>query len=169
MYQFLRHKYENIEVVFVSHTTTARRVTEEEFFKRISIGGTMMSSALELSKELIDKEYHPNSWNIYTLYCGDGDNWADDNIKAIRLLKELKKVNQLMVYTEINERAPESDEEDTVIDWHSPNFSAWENDMPDSMWTLCTQLLDDRFKKVILSNSSNIWPIFKKIFGAKGA
>jgi len=169
MYQFLRHKYENIEVVFISHTTTAKQVTEDEFFKRISVGGTMMSSALELSKELIDKEYHPNSWNIYTLYCGDGDNWVNDNIRAIELLKQLKEVNQLMVYTEIKERPEELDEEDMLIDWHSPNFSTWENEMPDSMWTLCTQLLDDRFKKVLLSNPSSIWPIFKKIFGAKNS
>jgi len=167
MYQFLRYRYEKIEVVFISHTTTAKRVTEDQFFKRISVGGTMMSSALELSKELIEKEYHPASWNIYTFYCGDGENWVDDNMKTIELLKELKQINQLMVYAEIKERPEEPDAEDTLIDWHSPSFSAWENDSPDSMWTLSTQLLDDKFKKVLLTNPNSIWPIFKKIFGAK--
>jgi len=167
MYQFLRYRYENVEVVFISHTTTAKEVTEDEFFKRISVGGTMMSSALELSQEIIEKRHHPNSWNIYTFYCGDGENWTDDNVKAIRLLKELKEINQLMVYAEIKERPPEPDAEDTLIDWHSPTFSTWTDDMPDSIWTLCTQFLDDRFKKVLLTNPDSLWPIFKKIFGAK--
>jgi len=72
-----------------------------------------------------------------------------------------------MVYAEIKERPPEPDAEDTLIDWHSPTFSTWTDDMPDSIWTLCTQFLDDRFKKVLLTNPDSLWPIFKKIFGAK--
>ena len=71
LYQFLRHKYERIEVVFISHTVHAKRVTEDEFFKRISVGGTMMSSALETEIEVISKEYHPDSWNIYTFYVNN--------------------------------------------------------------------------------------------------
>ena len=171
MYQFLRHKYENIEVVFISHTVNAKQVTEDEFFKRISIGGTMMSSALELTKETIDKQYHPESWNIYTFYCGDGENWIDDNAKTIQLFKILKKINQLMVYAEIKERPEEElDGDDTITNWHSPNFTAWqEENMHDSMWTLSTQLMDDKFKKVLISGPNQIWSAFKKIFGAKNS
>lgn len=166
MYQFLRHKYENLEVVFISHTTTAKRVTEDEFFKRISVGGTMMSSALELTKEIIEKEYHPNSWNLYTFYCGDGDNWIDDNPKTIEILKELKEMNQLIVYSEINEQmVQDPNANNASVDWHSPNFSAWGEDMPDSIWTLTTQLMDDKFKKVLLTSSHKIWDVFKTIFG----
>ena len=166
MYQFLRHKYENIEVVFISHTTTAKRVSEDEFFQRISIGGTLMSSALELERELIEKEYHPSSWNLYTFYCGDGENWFDDNAKSIALLRELKEINQLIVYSEISER-PVMDEEDTTIDWHSPQFDAWKEDLPDSMWTLIMQLIDDKFKRVLLTHPDKIWDAFKKVFGVK--
>ena len=167
MYQFLRHRYENIEVVFISHTTTAKRVSEDEFFKRISVGGTLMSSALELERDLIKKQYHPSSWNLYTFYCGDGENWFDDNTRAIALLQELKEINQLVVYSEINERPPDADEEDTVIDWHSPTFDAWKEDMPQSMWTLVMQLLDDKFKRILLTHPDKIWDAFKKVFGAK--
>jgi len=167
MYQFLRHRYENIEVVFISHTTTAKRVSEDEFFKRISVGGTLMSSALELERDLIKKQYHPSSWNLYTFYCGDGENWFDDNTRAIALLQELKEINQLVVYSEINERPPDADEEDTVIDWHSPTFDAWKEDLPHSMWTLVMQLLDDKFKRILLIHPDKIWDAFKKVFGAK--
>ena len=168
LYQFLRHKYERIEVVFISHTVHAKRVTEDEFFKRISVGGTMMSSALELETEIINKEYHPNSWNIYTFYAGDGENWGDDNEKAINLLNTLKETNQMLVYTEINNRRTHPEEESgNVPDWNNPLFAAWENENPDSIWTLCVPLMDNKFKRVLLTKATQIWSVFKKIFGAK--
>ena len=123
LYQFLRHKYERIEVVFLSHTVTAKRVTEDEFFKKISSGGTLMSSALDLELELIEKEYHPNTWNLYTFYCGDGENWAEDNIPTINALQALKKINQMIVYTEIDETRLHPEEESDGVDWHMPSLS----------------------------------------------
>jgi len=167
MYQFLRHKYDQIEVVFISHTTTAKVVAEDEFFKKISVGGTMVSSALELELDIIERQYHPSTWNIYTFYCGDGENWFDDNIKAIDLLRQLKEINQLVVYTEINEKAQTLDEEDTIVDWQNPTFAAWNEGMPDSLWTLITQLLDDKFKRILLRDTNSIWKAFKRVFGAK--
>jgi|TARA_Y100000034_G_scaffold87814_1_gene105330 hypothetical protein len=167
LYQFLRHKYDKIEVVFISHTVNAKRVAEDEFFKRISIGGTMMSSALEMEMEVINKEYHPDSWNIYTFYAGDGENWPDDNEKTINLLNSLKENNQMVVYAEINEKRVHPDEEEGVPDWSNPSFEAWKIGQPESIWTLCTPLMDNRFKRVLLTKASHIWPTFKKIFGAK--
>jgi len=167
LYQFLRHKYETIEVVFLSHTTTAKRVTEDEFFKKISAGGTLMSSGLDLEMELIEKEYHPSAWNVYTFYCGDGENWTDDNEYTIDLFHSLKKINQMVVYTEIDESRLHLDEEDNGVDWHMPNLAAWKEDIPDSIWNLCFQLIDDKFKRVLLTSADYIWPAFTKIFGAK--
>jgi len=166
LYQFLRHKYDTIEVVFISHTVNAKRVAENEFFQKISIGGTMMSSALELEEEIINKEYHPNSWNIYTFYCGDGENWQDDNKKTINLLKSLKETNQMVIYTEINEKRLHPEEEG-VLDWSMPNFSAWKEAEGDSIWTLSTPLIDKKFKRFLLTKPDQIWATFKQIFGAK--
>ena len=167
LYQFLRHKYDKIEVVFISHTVNAKRVTEDEFFQRISVGGTMMSSALEAETEIINKEYHPDSWNIYTFYAGDGENWPDDNKKAINLLNSLKDNNQMIVYAEINESRVHPDEEDDVPDWTNPVFEAWKKDQTDSIWTQCVPLVDNKFKRVLLTKATQIWPTFKKICGAK--
>jgi sporulation protein YhbH len=167
LYQFLRHKYNTIEVVFISHTTEAKRVTEDQFFQRTSVGGTMMSSALEKQLEIVEKEYHPNSWNIYTFYCGDGENWFDDNEKTLNLLRLLKEINQIIVYTEINETATHPDEEIEGVEWATPNFSVWREDMPDAIWTLCQQLVDSKFKRIFLTKADQIWPAFNKIFGAK--
>jgi len=168
LYQFLRHKYDTIEVVFISHTIHAKRVSEDEFFQRISTGGTMMSSALEVEMDIIKQEYHPNSWNIYTFYCGDGENWEDDNEKALNLLKSLKESNQMLIYTEINEKRVHPEEEgDDVPAWEGPTFTAWKETELNSIWTLCTPLIDNKFKRFLLTKPGQIWPTFKKIFGAK--
>jgi hypothetical protein len=167
LYQFLRHKYDKIEVVFISHTVNAKRVSEDEFFQRISVGGTMMSSALELELEIIDKEYHPDSWNIYTFYAGDGENWPDDNEKAINLLNVLKENNQMVIYTEINEKRVHPEEDGDVENWASPSFEAWKEEQADTIWTLCFPLINNTFKRVLLTKADQIWFTFKKIFGAK--
>jgi len=167
LYQFLRHKYDKIEVVFISHTITASRVSEDEFFQRITTGGTMMSSALEVTLDIIDKEYHPNSWNIYTFYAGDGENWQSDNNPAINLLSSLKEVNQMVVYTEISPNRTHPEEEEDVPNWTDPTFAAWKEEQPDSMWTMCTHLIDSKFKRLLLTKSDQIWTSFKDIFGIK--
>jgi sporulation protein YhbH len=45
MVRFLRTKYNNVQIVFVSHHTEAKEVTEEEFFHKGESGGTQVSSA----------------------------------------------------------------------------------------------------------------------------
>ena len=126
-----------------------------------------MSSALELEQSLIDKEYHPNSWNLYTFYCGDGENWTNDNERTIELFRYLKEINQMIVYTEIDETKIHPEEETNGADWHMPSLSAWKEDEPDSIWNLCYQLLDDKFKRAFITGPHRIWPTFNKIFGAK--
>src|SRR6266566_4632382 len=48
MVRFLRTKYNNVQIVFISHHTEAKEVTEEEFFHKGESGGTQVSSAYEL-------------------------------------------------------------------------------------------------------------------------
>jgi|TARA_R110000824_G_scaffold343346_1_gene529961 sporulation protein YhbH len=167
LYQFLRHKYDKIEVVFISHTVSANRVSEDEFFQRITTGGTMMSSALETELEIINKEYHPNSWNIYTFYAGDGENWQADNNPAMNLLSSLKEVNQMVVYTEISPNRTHPEEEGDSPTWAGPTFAAWREEQQDSMWTMCAPLMDTKFKRLLLTKSDQIWDSFKDIFGVR--
>ena len=44
-----------------------------------------MSSALEKCVDIVNKRYHPDSWNIYAFHCSDGDNWPTDNDRAVNL------------------------------------------------------------------------------------
>ena len=101
LYQFIRLKYSNVDVVFVAHTTTAKEVNENEFFHRGESGGTYISSGYEKALEIIEQRYNPASWNIYAFHCSDGDNWVEDNKKAIELAEKLCDVCNLFGYGEI--------------------------------------------------------------------
>ncbi|OGO80223.1 MAG: sporulation protein YhbH, partial [Clostridiales bacterium GWC2_40_7] len=101
LYQFVRLKYANVEVVFVAHTTEAKEVGETEFFHKGESGGTYISSGYEKALEIIEQRYNPESWNIYAFHCSDGDNWTEDNKKAIELAGKLCEVCNLFGYGEI--------------------------------------------------------------------
>ena len=162
LYQFLRYKYDNIEVVFISHSTEAKEVTEDDFFKKSNTGGTLMSTSLELEKEIINKRYHPSSWNIYTFYSGDGENWSYDDEKTIKLFSELKELNQMMCYAEIDPHARNQSE----LSYLSRNFNFNQSEAS-KMWTKLNSILGDNFKKVKLTKAEDIWPSFRKLFGGK--
>jgi len=169
LYQFLNHKYEKVDVVFVSHSTTANRVNEDDFFKVGTYGGTIISSALELEMEVVEKEYHPNSWNIYSFYCGDGENWSNDNEKCINLFKIIKDISQLTAYAEINEHYSNFAEEGTdpvMPDGYPwPTFSAWKNEEMDNLWSKLNPICDNKFKKVMIGQTDHIWKAFNVLFG----
>lgn len=101
LYQFLRLKYSNVEVVFIAHTTTAREVGEVEFFHKGESGGTYISSGYEKALEIIEQRYNPKNWNIYAFHCSDGDNWTEDNKKAVEYALKLCDVCNLFGYGEI--------------------------------------------------------------------
>ena len=162
LYQFLRYRYENIDVVFISHSTEAKEVGESEFFERATSGGTLMSTALELEKEIIEKRYHPSSWNIYTFYCGDGENWTVDNAKSIDLIKSLSEINQMICYAEINPFLQDDSDANTLF-----SFSSTIANDPNGMWSRLAPLEDDGIKRVRIAESKDIWPSFNKLFGGE--
>ena len=62
LYQFVRTKYKNVDLVFIAHHTEAKEVTEEEFFHKAESGGTNISSGYQKALEIIKKRYNPNYW-----------------------------------------------------------------------------------------------------------
>ncbi len=101
LYQFIRLRYQNVEVIFISHTTTAKEVQEQEFFHKGESGGTYISSGYEKCLEIIEERFNPTTWNIYAFHCSDGDNWSEDNKKAIEAAQKLCEVCNLFGYGEI--------------------------------------------------------------------
>jgi sporulation protein YhbH len=101
LYQFVRQKYANVEVVFIAHHTEAKEVTESDFFHKVESGGTYISSGYRKALDIINDRYHPSLWNIYAFHCSDGDNFYSDNERALQAAEELCKVCNLFGYGEI--------------------------------------------------------------------
>ncbi|NLC58120.1 MAG: sporulation protein YhbH [Armatimonadetes bacterium] len=103
MVRFLRTKYNNVDIVFISHHTEAKLVSEEEFFTKGESGGTKASSAYRLALDLIREKYSPNEWNIYPFHFSDGDNQLTDNELCVELVNQLMAQSNLFGYGEIKE------------------------------------------------------------------
>jgi len=103
MTRFLRHRYENVEIVFIAHHTEAKEVTEEEFFNRGESGGTICSSAYAKALEIIDSRYPPSQYNIYPFHFSDGDNLTSDNDRCVKLIGELLDRANMFGYGEVNQ------------------------------------------------------------------
>ena len=142
LYQFIRWKYEHVEVAFIAHTTEAHEVNEEDFFHRGEAGGTYISSGYEKALEIIEQRYNPAVWNIYIFHCSDGDNWSTDNSKAVALLEQLCDISNLVGYAEINT--------------HTMYGSSMRKQY-DKFLKL------DNFVMVTMNNKTDIWPAFKKM------
>jgi sporulation protein YhbH len=152
LYQFIRHKYEKVEIVFLAHTTEAFETDEDSFFKRGSAGGTFVSSAPELAIEIIKERYHPSSWNIYAFHCSDGDNFEEDNDKAISTFKELSLLSQLIGYVEIRP---------------TEERMAWDKETNSKLYLQLSNL-DSSLKVATINDKVDIWNVFLHFFGGTG-
>jgi sporulation protein YhbH len=151
LYQFIRHKYEKVEIVFIGHTTEAFETDEDSFFKRGSSGGTHVSSAPELAIEIANERYHPSSWNIYAFHCTDGDNWDEDNAKAFDMYRDLAAISQLVGFCEI--KPPGS-------------TPAWSKETSSKIFR-DIQALAPKVITALLGSKEDVWPTFKKFFGSE--
>lgn len=141
LYQFVRMRYSHVEVVFIAHTTVAKEVTEDEFFHRGESGGTFISSGYAKALEIIETRYNPATWNIYTFHCSDGDNWAEDNKRAVELAQRLCQVSNLFGFGETD---------------------------PGMFGSTIKNLLKENLKfpnfaVVTLAQKEDIWPAFKRM------
>ncbi|MBI3785454.1 MAG: sporulation protein YhbH [Deltaproteobacteria bacterium] len=141
LYQFIRTKYRNVELVFLAHHTEAREVTEHEFFHKGESGGTFISSGYEKALEIIAARYHPTVWNVYAFHCSDGDNFDSDNPTAVRLAKQLCDTCNLFGYGEIK-----------------PLGSRY---YESSMLNIFRRIEVDNFQTVLIERKEDIWPSFK--------
>lgn len=146
LYLFLTKNYQKIELVFIRHHTSAKEVSEEEFFYSRETGGTVVSSALELLDEIITSRYPPNAWNIYAAQASDGDNWNADSPHCLELLRDrIMPLLQYFAYVEIMPRHHQSLWEvyETLTGLY-PNF--------------CMESID---------SVTDIYPVFRNLFKKK--
>jgi uncharacterized sporulation protein YeaH/YhbH (DUF444 family) len=126
LYLFLTRNYEHIEVVFIRHHTVASEVDEDDFFTSRESGGTVVSSALELMRDIVVARYPSNLWNIYGAQASDGDNWNDDSPHCRELLESsLLPLTQYFAYIEITDGPPQNlwDEYQKLQATHPEHFA----------------------------------------------
>lgn len=147
LYLFLFRNYDKTDIVFIRHHTTAKEVDEEEFFYSRETGGTIVSSSLELMKDIIDKRYDPTQWNIYACQASDGDNWPADSSKAVEMIKNMLGYIQYYAYVEIDERGGRSSD----------------------LWPFYEKIekSHSNFAMNIIKNVKEIYPVFRKLFERK--
>lgn len=100
LHLFLQNKYEKVDIVFISHHVRAKEVDEHEFFYSKESGGTIVSSALELTKDIIKDRYNPEDWNIYVAQASDGDNFLGDKEDVEHCMEYLLPLVQYFAYIE---------------------------------------------------------------------
>lgn len=147
LYLFLKRNYKHIEVVFVRHHTHAKEVDEQEFFYSRETGGTIVSSALDLTADIIEKRYSPADWNIYVAQASDGDNWDGDSSKCSQILSnQILSMVQYFAYVEITT---------------GPHQNLWhEYEKLQAAW-------DESFAMQQIREPSDIYPVFRSLFEKK--
>ena len=143
LYLFLTRSYEHIEVVFIRHHTVAKEVDEDEFFHSRESGGTVVSSALVMIRDILRERYATGQWNIYGAQASDGDNWDNDSPICGRLLNnEILPWCQYFAYIEI-----------TAGD-------------PQNLWREYAKLSGehDNFAMQRIESPADIYPVFRELF-----
>ena len=149
LYLFLQRSYKQIEVVFIRHHTAAKEVDEDDFFYSRETGGTIVSSALEMTRDIITQRYSPTDWNIYVAQASDGDNWEGDSAVCSKILtKGLMPLVQYFSYVEITDRQHQNlwREYESIQDQHSDTFAMEQ-----------------------IRSAADIYPVFRRLFERKEA
>lgn len=146
LYLFLTKNYEKIDLVFIRHHTSAKEVSEQDFFYSRETGGTVVSSALELLYQTIEARYPSHSWNIYVAQASDGDNWNADSPYCLELLQE--KIMPLLQYYAYIEIMPRHHQ---------------------SLWEVYQQVHQQysNFAMENIDTVTDIYPVFRQLFKRK--
>ncbi|WP_210395594.1 YeaH/YhbH family protein [Motiliproteus sediminis] len=149
LYLFLQRAYKRIDVVFIRHHTQAKEVDEEEFFYSRETGGTIVSSAVALTGEVIAERYPPSQWNIYVAQASDGDNWDGDSDACRQLLFErVMPFVQYYAYVEI------------TTGEHQNLWFEYEK---------VRSAFPDSFAMQKIESPGDIYPVFRELFSRKEA
>ena len=149
LYLFLMRAYERVDIVFIRHHSTAKEVDEEEFFYSPETGGTVVSPALDLMKDIVDERYPANQWNVFGCQASDGDNWRPDNpVVHQTMVDKILPMCQYYAYVEIDQYGHDSD-----------------------LWPVYESVKssNQNFDMTEISDVTDIYPVFRKLFEKREA
>lgn len=140
---------DNVDIVFIRHTTKADEVDEETFFRGQETGGTVVSSALQKMLDIIRDRYNSSEWNIYGAQASDGDNFHNDTPDAVKILSdELLRLVQYFAYIEVLSGSANTSTSATNL-WHG-----YES----------VQKAHKNFRMKMVGSPQDIYPVFRELF-----
>ena len=149
---FVSRKYKKVECVFIRHHILATECSEEDFFNKRDNGGTMVSSAFKLAKEVINDRYSPNEWNIYFAQASDGDNFEHDNADLLNIIdKDILPITQYFSYIQVGQKRHGYYNTGNLLQEYV--------------------MLEANHKNIItkhIEDSLDIYPVFREIFKSQG-
>ena len=99
---WLKSQYQGIERRYIIHDAVAKEVDEHTFYHTRESGGTRISSAYRVCADVIERDFPLSEWNIYCFQFSDGDNWGEDNKRALTMLaKYLLTAANLFCYGQV--------------------------------------------------------------------
>lgn len=97
---YLQGKYDQAVFFYIAHNNQAWTVERADFFRVKSGGGTRISSAYELTDEIL-QEFPFRDWNRYVFAAGDGENKGKDTQENV--IPMIKSIDANMhAYIETN-------------------------------------------------------------------
>ena len=147
MVRFLRTRYSQVEIVFITHHTEAHEVDEDAFFNLGESGGTKVSSAYQLALEIVAERHPPSEWNIYPFHFSDGDNWGEvDNQRCLDLVHALLESSNAFGYGEIQEGGRRS---------------------PSTLMSAFSAVKDPHFIGVTITSKEDVYPALRQFFSTR--
>ncbi|MGE0119991.1 MAG: YeaH/YhbH family protein [Dongiaceae bacterium] len=153
LHLFLTRKYEHVDIVFIRHTSEAKEVDEETFFRSTETGATVVSTALAEMRRIVAERYPVNEWNIYAAQASDGDNYGNDSELCNQILQEeLLPLCQYFAYVEV------VDEREAGMFRSEANAS--------SLWRAYKLVADvnRNFAMKRVFSKADIFPVFHQLF-----
>lgn len=101
---WLRVHYKNLKIRYIVHDAQAHEVDGHTFYHIRESGGTRISSAFDLCRQMIAQDYNPDEWNLYALHFSDGENFgSEDDQRCLSVLQEsLLPVVNLFCYGQVS-------------------------------------------------------------------
>jgi uncharacterized sporulation protein YeaH/YhbH (DUF444 family) len=152
LYLFLRRTYDDVAMVFISHTTDAKELTEEEFFNTRESGGTLVSSGLDLMHGIIDERLLDKT-NIYVAQVSDGDNMDNDNGTCVEILEDdILPHARYYAYVQVDDYHTSD-----IAPYHVHGKGLWK-----AYEGLSKKISHFNVKRV--SDEKDIYPVFRELF-----
>lgn len=150
LHLFLTRHYNEVDIVFIRHTTEAQEVDEDTFFRATETGGTVISSALDEMMRVVKDRYPVDDWNIYAAQASDGHNFDDDMGRCMSMLRhEILPICQYYAYIEAYS-------EDQIAPFLSVVWSGYDEITEEH----------ENFAMRRVSSPGDIYPVFRELFSA---